>query len=267
MPFASCCPLAVHSTTVFSDETFSINNVSLFATASMNSLGMLSKVILPFGVFAKYMAIMFYFICQVKCDTIFNMTTIDHFTQVQIKGYTAIAGVDEAGAGALAGPIVAGAVILDYSNMISGLADSKTLSERKREELYSEIILKARDWAFGMATVEEIIELGIRPANYLAMKRAVEKLREVDYALVDAWHIPELRVPQQGIIRGDKLVKVIGAASIIAKVTRDRMMIDLHDKFPDYGFNVHKGYGTRLHRDKISQLGACELHRTNFRLC
>lgn len=194
------------------------------------------------------------------------MNAIDYYTNIEIKGYTAIAGVDEAGAGALAGPVIAGAVILDASNSIDGLNDSKTLSEKKREDLYSEIILKAKDWAFGMATVEEIIDLGIRPANYLAMKRAVEKLSEVDFVLVDAWTIPELNIPQQGIIRGDKLVKCISAGSIIAKVTRDRMMMDLHNKYPDYGFCDHKGYGTRAHREAIKEYGACEVHRSNFTL-
>lgn len=194
------------------------------------------------------------------------MQVIDHYTELLVKGYNAIAGVDEAGAGALAGPVIAGAVILDSTNPIEGLNDSKTLSEKKRDELYSEIILKAEDWAFGMATVEEIIELGIRPANYLAMKRAVEKLKKVDFVMVDAWTIPDLNIPQQGIIKGDKLVKCIGAGSIIAKVTRDRMMLDLHEKYPDYGFCDHKGYGTKAHREAIKSKGACELHRTNFTL-
>lgn len=194
------------------------------------------------------------------------MKTCEHILEVQLKGYSMIAGVDEAGAGALAGPVVAGAVVLGEDHGIEGLADSKKLTEKKRDELYAEIISKSADWAFGMATVEEIIVLGIRPANYLAMKRAVEKLSSVDYVMVDAWTIPDLVLPQQGIIRGDQLVPEISAGSIIAKVTRDRIMTDLHALEPQYEFSKHKGYGTKEHRELIKKHGPGNFHRTNFTL-
>lgn len=182
------------------------------------------------------------------------------------RGYQFVVGVDEAGAGALAGPVVAGAVILNDAQPIEGLGDSKLLTEKKRERLYTEIILHAQAWAFGMATVEEIELLGIRPANYLAMRRAIEKIPDAQFALVDAWTIPQLQIPQQGIIRGDKSIACIAAGSIIAKVTRDRMMQDLHMQFPEYGFNIHKGYGTKAHRDAIAKHGASPQHRANFTL-
>ncbi len=175
-------------------------------------------------------------------------------------------GVDEAGSGALAGPLVAGAVILDNENPILGLADSKLITEKKREALYGEIILNAKAWAFGMATVEEIEALGIRPANYLAMRRAIEKIPDAQFALVDAWTIPQLHIPQQGIIRGDRTIACISAGSIIAKVTRDHMMQDLHAQFPQYGFDIHKGYGTKSHRDAIKEHGPSTVHRMSFTL-
>lgn len=182
------------------------------------------------------------------------------------EGYRSVVGVDEAGAGALAGPVIAGAVILHDDRPIEGLNDSKTLTEAKREALYSEILQNAEGWAFGMATHSEIMNIGIRPANYLAMRRAIEKLESAEYALVDAWNIPFLHIPQQGIIRGDKKVSCIAAASIIAKVTRDRMMHDFHNLHPEYGFDQHKGYGTKAHRAAIKEHGPCEIHRRNFSL-
>lgn len=185
---------------------------------------------------------------------------------IQKQGFQFVVGVDEAGAGALAGPVVAGAVILDAANPIAGLGDSKLLSEKRREKLYAEIILNAKAWAFGMATVEEIEVLGIRPANYLAMRRAFEKIPDAQFALVDAWTIPQLHIPQRGIIRGDRSIACIAAGSIIAKVTRDRMMTDLHTQFPEYGFNIHKGYGTKAHRDAIKEHGPSNMHRKSFTL-
>lgn len=194
------------------------------------------------------------------------MKTCEQILEVKMQGYSVIAGVDEAGAGALAGPVVAGAVVLGENHGIEGLADSKKLSEKKRDELYDQIVAKSADWAFGMATVEEIIVFGIRPANYLAMKRAVEKLNGIDYVMVDAWTIPDLNVPQRGIIRGDQLVPEISAGSIIAKVTRDRIMADLHALEPQYEFSKHKGYGTKEHRKLIKKHGPGNFHRTNFTL-
>lgn len=186
--------------------------------------------------------------------------------KIREQGYSFVVGVDEAGAGALAGPVVAGAVILDDDHPIEGLADSKTITEKRREAMYTEIMLHSKAWAFGMATVEEIDALGIRPANYLAMRRAIQKIPQAEYALVDAWTIPQLHIPQQGIIRGDKTIACISAGSIIAKVTRDRMMRDYHERFPQYGFSGHKGYGTKSHRVAIKEHGACPLHRMSFTL-
>jgi ribonuclease HII len=180
------------------------------------------------------------------------------------QGYRRIAGTDEAGCGALAGPVVAGAVILPLNSRIGGIRDSKLLRESQREELYAFITSRAVAWSIGSASVEEIYTLGIRQANYLAMSRAVEALSGVDYVLVDAWTIPGLSCPQKGIIRGDQSIKSIAAASIIAKVTRDRMMKALSEQYPEYGFETHKGYGTVSHKKAIHIHGASPVHRLNF---
>lgn len=181
------------------------------------------------------------------------------------EGFTQIVGVDEAGCGALAGPVVAGAVILPLNSRIGELNDSKKMSEKKREGLYELVIQRAIAWAAGIASVEEIYEIGIRQANYLAMRRAVEHIQQADYALVDAWTIPDLQIPQQGIIKGDAKVKSIAAASIIAKVTRDRLLDAYAQQFPHYGFAKHKGYGTKQHRDAIAQHGPCPIHRLGYK--
>ncbi|MBI4437365.1 ribonuclease HII [Candidatus Uhrbacteria bacterium] len=181
------------------------------------------------------------------------------------QGYARIVGVDEAGCGALAGPVVAGAVILPLDSRIGALRDSKLLDERRREELYPLIVARAVAWSVGVASVEEIARLNIRGANLLAMRRAVEGLEMADYALVDAWTIPGLTIPQCGIIRGDLTVKSIAAASIIAKVTRDRMMRELDQVYPEYGFQTHKGYGTKTHREAIKAHGPCSAHRLSYK--
>lgn len=181
------------------------------------------------------------------------------------QGYSRIVGVDEAGCGALAGPVVAGAVILPLDSRLGSLRDSKLMTENHREALYPEIVERSVAWAAGVASVEEIFTLGIRPATYLAMRRAIEAIDAPDYALVDAWTIPQLRVPQQGIIKGDRHVKSIAAASVLAKVTRDRMLREYASTFPQYGFEVHKGYGTRAHRDAIQEHGPCAIHRLGYK--
>lgn len=185
--------------------------------------------------------------------------------EVLAQGYERIVGVDEVGCGALAGPVVAGAVILPLDSRIGALRDSKLLNEQRREELYPFIIARATAYAIGSASVEEIFLLGLRTATLLAMRRAVELIDGVDFALVDAWTIPDVAYPQRGIIRGDLKVKSIAAASIIAKVTRDRIMRELSKKYPEYGFGVHKGYGTRDHLDAIKKFGPCEIHRIGYR--
>jgi ribonuclease HII len=181
-------------------------------------------------------------------------------------GYKAVVGVDEVGCGALAGPVVAGAVILQPPFRLGGVRDSKLLTSLARERLAGEIKNKAKAHAIGEASVEEINRFGIRRATFMAMRRAIEKIGEVDFVLVDAWQIPGLPFQQKGIIRGDRLIKSIAAASIIAKVYRDHLMTELSIEFPDYGFDDHKGYSTTFHLQKIKECGACPIHRTTWRL-
>ncbi len=181
------------------------------------------------------------------------------------QGYSHIVGVDEAGCGALAGPVVAGAVILPTDSRLGDLNDSKMLQETLREDLYEKLTSMCDYWAVGSASAEEIGKIGIRPATYLAMRRAIEQIEKADYALVDAWTIPGITIAQQGIIRGDSQVKSIAAASILAKVTRDRLMKQYAEKYPEYGFELHKGYGTSAHRKAIRKHGACKIHRTTFK--
>lgn len=184
--------------------------------------------------------------------------------ELAARGFCRIVGVDEAGCGALAGPVVAAAVMLPIDSRIGGIRDSKLLGQRRREELYPIIVERAVAWAVGVARVEEIATLNIRGANLLAMRRAVEAIESVEYVLVDAWTIPGITIPQRGIIRGDLTVKSIAAASIVAKVTRDRLMAQLALEFPQYGFEIHKGYGTKFHREAITEYGPCPHHRLSF---
>lgn len=179
-------------------------------------------------------------------------------------GFSVIVGVDEAGVGALAGPVVASAVVLPLDSRIGDINDSKKLSALRRERLFALITARATIWAIGLATNEEIDRIGIRPANYLAMRRAIDKIPNVDFVLVDAWTLPSLAIAQKGIIRGDQKVKSIAAASIIAKVSRDRMMLEYHQQFPEYDFAKHKGYGTEFHRKRIVEMGRCPIHRRSF---
>ncbi len=177
-----------------------------------------------------------------------------------------IAGVDEVGRGPLAGPVISAAVILDPACAIEGLADSKVLSAKRREALYSQIRERALCWAIGRAEVEEIDVLNILHASLLSMRRAVLALSiKPQKVLVDGNRCPDLPCPAEAIIKGDATVKAISAASIIAKVTRDREMCDLHDQYPDYGFDRHKGYPTRLHRECLAKYGATVHHRKSFR--
>jgi len=185
--------------------------------------------------------------------------------QLAACGYSAIAGVDEVGCGALAGPVLAAAVILPVTSRLGRIRDSKMLSPIMRAALYSQITVRAAGWAVGQSSVAEITALGLRPATLLAMRRAVDQLNVVDYVLVDAWTLPALPIPQQGLIRGDQSVKSIAAASIIAKVTRDRMMAEYAIEYPGYGFEKHKGYGTAFHQSRIQELGPCAIHRLSYK--
>ena len=175
------------------------------------------------------------------------------------------AGVDEAGRGPLAGPVVAAAVILDPFNPIAGLADSKKLTALRREKLYDEIQAKALCCSIALATVEEIDSLNILQATLLAMKRAVESLRlKPAKVLVDGNQLPRLLILAEAIVKGDALVPAISAASILAKVYRDRWCGAYHLEFPQYGFAGHKGYGTAAHLAALRQHGACPQHRRSF---
>ncbi|GAB1439809.1 ribonuclease HII [Providencia sp.] len=176
-----------------------------------------------------------------------------------------IAGVDEVGRGPLVGAVVTAAVILDPSNPIAGLADSKKLTEKKREKLFDEIQEKALCWCIGRAEPEEIDEINILHATMLAMQRAVAGLSIVpDYVLIDGNRCPKLSMPSQAVVKGDSLVQEISAASILAKVIRDREMVELDKVFPEYGFAKHKGYPTAYHLEKLAQYGATEFHRKSF---
>jgi ribonuclease HII len=176
-----------------------------------------------------------------------------------------VAGVDEAGRGPLAGPVVAAAVILDPDRPIRGLADSKVLTPAKRDKLYDQIRAKALCCAIGEASVEEIDEINILQATMLAMRRAVEGLRLTPArVLVDGNRLPVLRVPSEAIVKGDSLVKSISAASILAKVHRDRLCLQLDALHPGYGFAGHKGYATAEHLAALRAQGACIAHRRSF---
>ncbi|HHR6129560.1 TPA: ribonuclease HII [Providencia alcalifaciens] len=176
-----------------------------------------------------------------------------------------IAGVDEVGRGPLVGAVVTAAVILDPNNPISGLADSKKLSEKKREKLFDEIKDKALCWCIGRAEPEEIDQLNILHATMLAMQRAVEGLSiQPEFVLVDGNRCPKLTMPSQAVVKGDSLVQEISAASILAKVVRDREMVELDKAFPEYGFAKHKGYPTAYHLEKLAEFGATEFHRKSF---
>ncbi|KGT86814.1 ribonuclease HII [Erwinia typographi] len=178
---------------------------------------------------------------------------------------TCIAGVDEVGRGPLVGAVVTAAVILDPARPIVGLADSKKLSEKRRLALYDEIIEKALSWSLGRAEPEEIDRLNILHATMLAMQRAVAGLHIVpDFVLIDGNRCPALAMPSQAVVKGDSLVREISAASIVAKVTRDREMTELDLLFPQYGFAQHKGYPTALHMEKLAQHGVTPHHRRSF---
>jgi ribonuclease HII len=180
-----------------------------------------------------------------------------------------ICGVDEAGRGPLVGSVVAGAVVLDPNNPIEGLKDSKKLSSARREYLYEQIMSKAKAWGVGEASPAEIDEINILQATMLAMRRAIEDLTTrlgawPDKALIDGNRCPELPIAAEAIVKGDAKEPAISAASIIAKVTRDRQMMALHELHPEYGFAQHMGYPTEAHFAALKQYGACDQHRRSF---
>ena len=178
---------------------------------------------------------------------------------------TVICGVDEAGRGPLAGPVFAAAVILDDPPRIQGLTDSKKLTARRREALAEEIRVHAVAWAVASASVEEIDAINILQASLLAMRRAVLGLvPQPAMILVDGLHVPKVGMPARAIVQGDASVPAISAASILAKVARDALMLELHAVYPDYGFDRHKGYGTALHMAALQRLGPTPMHRRSF---
>ena len=182
-------------------------------------------------------------------------------------GFLHVAGVDEVGRGCLAGPVVAAAVVLHPDRHIPGVCDSKTVPAAERDELYDLIVRDAVAWAVGEADPSEIDLINIHQASLRAMQRAVLQLVPLpDIVLVDAFHIPDLSMPQRGVVHGDRRCSAIAAASIVAKVTRDRQMVELHGRDPRYGFDRHKGYATAEHRDAVAKFGYSDVHRRSFRV-
>lgn len=181
------------------------------------------------------------------------------------KGYALVAGIDEVGRGPLAGPVVTAAVILPKDCKIVGINDSKKLSAKKREALYDEILEKAVAYGFGVVPPSRIDEINILQATYEAMRMALEQLSpQPDFILADAVTIPKVAIPQKGIVKGDAKSSSIGAASIIAKVYRDRLMEEYDKLYPDYGFASNKGYGSADHIATIREKGICPIHRRSF---
>lgn len=176
-----------------------------------------------------------------------------------------IAGIDEAGRGPLAGPVVAAAVIFHPYDYIEGVTDSKKLSAKQREEFYEEITRQALTYGIGIVDNREIDRINIRQATFKAMRMAIGSLKvNPQYLLIDGEELPEKLYPQEAVIKGDSHCFTIAAASILAKVTRDRLMIEYHQQYPLYGFEQHKGYGTAFHRNMIVKHGPCPIHRHSF---
>lgn len=197
------------------------------------------------------------------CEVHMEFPTDELERKAKKQGHTIIVGVDEAGRGPLAGPVTAAAVIWRPDFAWQRIRDSKTVSAKEREEL-SQRIQEQLEWSLGVASVEEIDQINILQATFLAMQRAVAGLpRQASYVLVDGcW--PRLDIPGEKVIRGDALSQSIAAASLIAKVARDRMMLALDEQYPEYGFAQHKGYGTPAHMQALRRLGPCSCHRRSF---
>ena len=182
------------------------------------------------------------------------------------SGFKLICGVDEAGRGPLAGPVCAAAVILPVDAEIEGLNDSKKISEKKREALYDVIKEKAVAYAIAFGTLEEIEEFNILEATFIAMNRAIDSLEiKPDFALIDGNRVPKgIKIPCETVVKGDAKSSSIAAASILAKVTRDRLLLQYDEEYPQYNFKKHKGYGTKEHTDLILEYGPCPIHRLSF---
>ena len=194
-----------------------------------------------------------------------EMTRWDIEEQAFEEGYTVICGVDEAGRGPLAGPVCAAAVILPRGHQIPGLNDSKKLTDKKRRELFPMIKEQAIAYGIGMASHEEIDEINILQATYLAMERAIAQLEgKADLALIDGNRAKDFGMAVRTVVKGDSLSANIAAASVLAKVTRDDLMVEMAQEFPGYGFEVHKGYGTKAHYEALREKGPCAIHRMTF---
>ena len=192
------------------------------------------------------------------------MTLFEYDDEIR-AAHPVFCGVDEAGRGPLAGDVYAAAVVFREGTVIEGINDSKKLSEKKRELLYDEIINSAETWAVGTATAAEIDEMNILQATFLAMKRAVDGLSvKPKFALVDGNRLPQLGIETECLVKGDGTSASIAAASIIAKVSRDRYMCRLAEEYPEYCFDKHKGYPTKLHYEKIREFGPSPVHRLSF---
>ena len=192
-----------------------------------------------------------------------NMWEIEESCRAQ--GFGLICGVDEAGRGPLAGPVCAAAVILPHGLEIPGLTDSKKLSDKKRRELFPVIQQEAITYGIGLASREEIDEINILQATFLAMERALAALSvRPELALIDGNREKDFGLPVKTVVKGDSLSMNIAAASVLAKVTRDDLMLELAKEYPQYGFDIHKGYGTRAHYDALREYGPCPIHRTTF---
>lgn len=186
--------------------------------------------------------------------------------KAQNSGYKVVCGVDEAGRGPLAGPVCAAAVVLPQGLVIEGLNDSKKLTEKKRELLFDVIKKEAIAYSIAFGSVEEIEQVNILNATFLAMNRAIDSLSiSAEFALVDGNSVPrEIKIPCQTVVKGDSKSMSIAAASILAKVTRDRLLLEYDKQYPEYSFAKHKGYGTKAHYEAISKYGICEIHRKSF---
>ena len=193
------------------------------------------------------------------------MNWLEYEQQAMEKGYKSICGVDEAGRGPLAGPVCAAAVILPHGTVIEGVNDSKKLSEKKREALFEVIKETAISYSIAYADVAEIEALNILNATMLAMKRAVEGLDvPADYAMIDGNRLPDLIIDSECIVKGDAKSMSIACASILAKVSRDRLLYRYAEEYPQYGFDKHKGYGTKVHVEALKAYGPCPYHRPSF---
>ncbi len=194
-----------------------------------------------------------------------NINWLEFEESAHSKGFSAVCGVDEAGRGPLAGPVCAAAVILPKGLILEGVNDSKKLTEKKREKLFDVIKENAVSYSIAYATVEEIESINILNATMLAMKRAVEGLDvKADFAYIDGNRTPDLNIPCEYIIKGDARSMSVAAASILAKVSRDRLMLEYAQQYPQYKFEKHKGYGTKVHTEAIKEFGPAPIHRLSF---